>query len=404
MLRITAVGGPRIDDRLLRRVCPLAPGALDAALRELLDCHILEPDVDDRGYVFRHALTAEAVYEDALPGERVRLHAAFAHAIGEDPDLAAAGGALAAVERARHWHRARHGIEALPAWVQAATAAESVYAYPEALAAYENALELWPTIEGAEALAGLDEVELLRRAAEAAYRAGALIRALTLAQNALALLDERRTRCEPPCWPNASAAIPGRRVGKLTRSPTTSGPSSSHPSTLRPRSGHAPWPGTPRSSCATGWTRPAARFAQEAIEAARQVGAVAVEAHALNTLAMAKCWMGDEPGALSAMEESARLTERSDDDENVARLWFNRRELLSTLGRVEEAATVARQGCAVLRDIGLARSLGAYAAGYASFPLVDLGCWDEARRSSTTPSTSPNRAGGAPGRCNHGPG
>ena len=100
----------------------------------------------------------------------------------------------------------------------------------------------------------------------------------------------------------------------------------------------------------------AARLAQEAIDAARQVGAVAVEAHALNTLAMAKCWMGDEPGALSAMEESARLTEPSGDDDNIGRLWVNRVELLFTLCRLDEAAAVARQGCAVLRDIGLGRS------------------------------------------------
>ena len=33
----------------------------------------------------------------------------------------------------------------------------------------------------------------------------------------------------------------------------------------------------------------------------------------------------------------------------------------------------------MLRDIGLARSNGAYMAGYACFPLVDIGCWDEAR-------------------------
>ena len=123
----------------------------------------------------------------------------------------------------------------------------------------------------------------------------------------------------------------------------------------------------------------AARFAQEAVDVARQVGALAAEAHALNTLALAKCWMGDEPGALSAMEESARVTERGGDDDAVGRLWVNRVELLFTLCRVEEAAAVARQGCAVLRDIGLGRGNGAYLAGYACFPLVDLGCWDEAR-------------------------
>jgi DNA-binding CsgD family transcriptional regulator len=379
VLRIAAVGGPRIDDGLLRRVCPLAPAALDAALRELLDCHVLKPGADDRGYVFRHALTAEAVYEDALPGERVRLHAAFARVIGDEPELAAAGGTLAALERAKHWHRARQGSEALPAWVDAAMAAERVHAHPEALAAYENALELWPTIEGAEALSGVDEVELMRRAAEAAYRTGRLVEALTLAQSALALVDAR----DEPLRAAVGAErlglyswASGREADALAYYQRAVELAPEHPvSAERARvlAGHA-------QILMLNWLDvPAARFAQEAIDAARQVGAVAVEAHALNTLALAKCWMGDEPGALWAMDESARLTERSGDADNVARLWINRGELLFTLCRVEEAATAARQGCAVLRDIGLARTNGAYAAGYAYFPLVDLGCWDEAR-------------------------
>jgi DNA-binding CsgD family transcriptional regulator len=378
VLRIAAVGGPRIDDRLLRGVCPVAPEALDVALRELLDFHVLEPDADGRGYVFLHALTAEAVYEDALPGERVRLHAAFARAIGEDPDLATAGGVLAAVERARHWHRARNATQALPAWVEAATAAERVHAHPEALTDYENALELWPTMEGAETLTGLDEVELLRRAAEAAYHAGTLARALALAHRALALVDERDERLR--------AAVLAERLGRYS---WASGRETDALAYYQRAVELAPQrPGAERAGALAGqaiilmlnWRETAAaRVAQEAIDAARQVGAVAVEANALNTLALAKCWLGDEVGALSAMDESARLTERSGDDDNVGRLWVNRVELLFTLCRVEEAAAAARQGCALLRDIGLGRSNGAYLAGYASFPLVELGCWDETR-------------------------
>jgi len=30
------------------------------------------------GYAFRHALLAEAVYDDLLPGEKARIHAAYA--------------------------------------------------------------------------------------------------------------------------------------------------------------------------------------------------------------------------------------------------------------------------------------------------------------------------------------
>jgi hypothetical protein len=106
----------------------------------------------------------------------------------------------------------------------------------------------------------------------------------------------------------------------------------------------------------------AAQVAQEAIDAARQVEAVAVEANALNTLALAKCWLGDEHGALSAMDESARLTERSGgDDDDVGRLWINRVELLFTLCRVEEAADVARRrvhGWVRVLSAGGPRTLG----------------------------------------------
>jgi DNA-binding CsgD family transcriptional regulator len=379
VLRTAAVGGARIDDGLLRRVCPLVPEALDAALRELLDCHVLEPDPDERGYVFRHALTAEAVYDEALPGERVRLHTAFAHAIGDDPDLATAGRTLAALERAQHWHRARNTTEALPAWVEAATAAETVHAYPEALAAYENALELWPLIEDAGALSGLDEVDLMRRAADAAYRTGLLALALTLAQNALAVVNERDEPLRAAVLIERFGLYSwasGREADALAYFQRAVELAPEHPvSAERARvlAGHA-------QILMLNWLdSAAARVAQEAIDTARHVGAVSVEAHALNTLAMARCWLGDEPGALSAMDESARLTERSADADNVARLWVNRMELLYTVCRVDEAAAVARQGCAVLRDIGLARANGAYMAGYASFPLVDLGCWDEAR-------------------------
>ncbi len=41
-----------------------------------------------RGYAFRHALTRDALYDDMLPGERVRLHAAYGDALCRRPDAA----------------------------------------------------------------------------------------------------------------------------------------------------------------------------------------------------------------------------------------------------------------------------------------------------------------------------
>ena len=378
VLGAAAVGGQRTDDGLLRRVCQLDTGELDVALQELLDSHVLEPDIEARGYVFRHALTAQAVYESVLPGERVRLHVAFAEAIRDDPDLAAAGGVLAAVERAGHWHRARHSREALGAWVAAAAAAEAVYAPPEASAAYENALELWPIVDGAEELAGMDEVELLRRAAEAAYHAGTVAHALAHAQKALALVDEQ---AEP-----LRAAALTERLGSFSWSAGREQDSlaffqravelvpESPPSAVRAHAlaGHA------RILMLHWIDTAAAQRAEEAIDVARQVGAVAAEAHALNTLAIELGVQGDEAAALQAMEESARLSERSGDDENIARLWNNHTNLLLCLGDLETAASVAGQGAGVLRDRGLGRNF-ALSEIYGALPLIELGYWSEAR-------------------------
>ena len=379
VLRVAAVGGPRIDDGLLRRVCPLAPETVDAALRELLDYHVLEPDADRRGYMFRHALTVEAVYDEALPGERVRLHAAFARAIGDDPNVATAGESLASVERARHWQRAGHGTDALPAWVEAATEAERVRAYPEALAAYESALELWPSIDRAETLAGLTEVELLRRAAMAASWAAEPARALSLVESVLALVDESG---EP-----GRAAVLLELLGRYS---WASGQEADALTYFQRAVDLAPAqpPSAERARALAGhaqilmlhWhDQEAKQRAQEAIDAAHQSGAVTVAAHALNTLSSALVGQGDEAGALRTLDESARLTEHSGDDVNVARLCTNRVYHQFGFGHLEAAVAHAQHGRAVLRDLGLGRGPGAHLVTNESLALVDLGRWDEAR-------------------------
>ena len=59
--------------------CPTAE--LDGALRRPWRSNVLVPGDDT--YAFRHALLGEAVYDDLLPGERVRLHAPYAEALRE---------------------------------------------------------------------------------------------------------------------------------------------------------------------------------------------------------------------------------------------------------------------------------------------------------------------------------
>jgi predicted ATPase len=54
VVQVTAVAGRRVTHGLLAAVADLPDGELDAALRDAIDEHILEPRGDD-GYGFRHA-------------------------------------------------------------------------------------------------------------------------------------------------------------------------------------------------------------------------------------------------------------------------------------------------------------------------------------------------------------
>jgi hypothetical protein len=80
---------------------PLIRALRAAAGRQLL---VTRPGQD--GYDVRHALLREVVEADLLPGERVRLHGAYARTLTDWPELAAASPTVAAAEVAVHWDAA----------------------------------------------------------------------------------------------------------------------------------------------------------------------------------------------------------------------------------------------------------------------------------------------------------
>ena len=148
LLRTASVAGRAVPDRLLAEVAGLGENELYAALREAVENHLLVVAPDGQGYAFRHALTRDAVYEDMLPGERVRLHAAYGEALERDPGLAAgeAGQAGWPTALAYHWYAALDLPRALPASIDAARHAMDSYAPAEALRHLERALEIWPRV------------------------------------------------------------------------------------------------------------------------------------------------------------------------------------------------------------------------------------------------------------------
>ena len=198
-IRAAAVAGRQVSHNLLAHASGLTDGDLDLALRAAVEANVLLPVAGDR-YMFRHALLAEAVYDDLLPGERVRLHAAYARALRahDIPGTAA--------ELARHARAAHDLVTAARASVRAGEEAMAVGGPDEAARHYELALEL---LADPDVAAGVDEdveegeridrVDLATRACAAAVSAGHLFRALALAQDQLRVLSPRRRAPSTAC-------------------------------------------------------------------------------------------------------------------------------------------------------------------------------------------------------------
>ncbi|WP_084962237.1 helix-turn-helix transcriptional regulator [Thermoactinospora rubra] len=165
VLRAAAVAGRRVEDSLLREVTGLDVGEFEQAVREIVSRGLLR--VDGYGYAFRHALLQEAVYTDLLPGERTRLHAAFAKLLTSPAELA-------------HHHLASHDLAgALAASAEAGRLAERLGAPAEAHRHYDQVLSLWDRVDDPARLAGEERLTLALRSAITAADSGDNHRAVT---------------------------------------------------------------------------------------------------------------------------------------------------------------------------------------------------------------------------------
>ncbi|MDO9379284.1 MAG: LuxR C-terminal-related transcriptional regulator [Nocardioidaceae bacterium] len=178
VVRTASVAGRRVSHPLLAAVSQTTDADLDAALRAAVERHVLVPD-DAGRYSFRHALLAEAVYDDLMPGERTRLHGAYARALGS--------GAVegSAAELARHARLSGQRDLAVRASLEAGDEAMRVGGPGEAGRHYERALELLGEGEPPE---GVDVLALTLRAAQAAVDGGHVDRAVAMLRDALAHL------------------------------------------------------------------------------------------------------------------------------------------------------------------------------------------------------------------------
>ncbi|MDF1602276.1 helix-turn-helix transcriptional regulator [Nocardioides sp. YIM 152315] len=187
VVRTASASGRRVSHEMLAATSGLDTAALDEGLRKAVEMNVLL--AQEGRYAFRHALLGEAVYDDLLPGERVRLHARYVEALHDGT----VGGTAA--ELARHARLANDLDIALTASIQAGREAWDVGGPDEAAYHYQQALQLVADPRRCERSA-VDVSKLATNAAEALSESGDTIRAVALLQEQL----DRLPAETPPEW------------------------------------------------------------------------------------------------------------------------------------------------------------------------------------------------------------
>jgi DNA-binding CsgD family transcriptional regulator len=385
ILKVAAVAGRRVGHDLLVAASGRPEAEVERGLRDAVAGQVLVASAATESYRFRHALLQEAVYGDLLPGERTRLHATYARLLAAaDPDGEDGSGSAAELA----WHcLASHDLPGgLAALVRAADHAATVFAPSEAFRHLTQALELWNRVPDADAVAGVDRVEVLVRAAEAASHSGEFRQAVGLAREAVATIDEEAE-------PLRAAEIYERLSGyvldaelEFERVEEPMLTASRRAVELVPEQ-----PPTPlRARVAAGLARSlmvardyegARRWGDEALAVARAAGSVGDEARALVVVSLLELRFGDV--------ETARQLLRGADEAAAAAgnrpLELEARHALGLfeldLGNLAAACTALDQATELAERSGLAWSgYGIDSRVLRCIAHYAAGSWDEAER------------------------
>jgi DNA-binding CsgD family transcriptional regulator len=377
VLRAAAAGGKRVGHRLLSTVVDLDADELDDALREAADHHLLVLDPAEECWSLRHTLLREVAYSELLPGERARIHAAYARALDDRADFAA-GPDRVASELAHHWLAAGEPAPALVASVAAAEAAEQLFGFAEAEDHYLTALRLWDQVAGAGRKLRMSHSELSERTAAAAHLAGDHRRAAALATDAT---DE--IQASDPVRAGVLSSAGGRYLSAAGEAEEAS---AAHERALRlvPASPPSPERATVLAAYADALMQ-ASRYreslavAREAVAIARAVGARAQEGQALATMGVDLAQLDDDAAGVRHLRDALAMAVEAGRADDAGRAYLRLSELLAgPLNRVDEAVAVADEGAAHAAATGLGRTYGVSLQAAAANGLFRLGRWDEA--------------------------
>jgi DNA-binding CsgD family transcriptional regulator/tetratricopeptide (TPR) repeat protein len=340
VLHQAAVLGEAIHDQWLADLTDRPLAEVTEALREAVSRHLLV--ADGAGCRFRHALVREALYDDLLPGERERWHAAAARLLQDKPPHIPEH--VRQTLLAYHAHAAADVPTAFAASVQAGLESERVFALSAAAVQYERALSLWEGVIDPVGTAGMIQAELLVRAAEALLFGSFSERALTLADAAIVVLPvdlgaEQRAELLVRIANINNTLQRGQRavagyeqaVALLADRP----PSREKARALSSLGGIRRFRGRARDA------EPVLR---EAIAVAEGVGANAIIAQTLCTLGGVHVDKGRAEEGLSALRRSLELSREYGSAKDVCRIYVNLTDALTLCAGYEEAAYLAREG------------------------------------------------------------
>jgi DNA-binding CsgD family transcriptional regulator len=349
------------------------------AARAAVAAHVLAGT--DHGYAFRHALTREAVESELLPVERSRLHADVAKALDR---LAAPGDPVDAARIAFHWHAAGDRPRALSHAVAAGTAASATFAYHVAAQLFERAIDLWPLVPDAAAVAGVDEAAVYERAAEAIYVGRHHARASDFAQAALDRID--------------ATAEPERaaRLHLLNCTARWAANADSAAAVAEARTAAALLP--PESPVLAEAYAAEARFlmlmdhadeAKEPAERAMRIAdangtpqALRAKASALVSLGIVYDKLGDHEAGRDALLAGRELAVRIGDAVSAGRSYINLSSWYGRCGRTAESTQEALDGIAAMVRFGMDHTIGMILRAMVASDLLDAGRWEEADRYS----------------------
>lgn len=382
LCRVVAAAGPRVwhdvlDDVLAdpatgsgQRAGAGVGAEPEETAREAVDAQVLV--ATDVGYAFRHALVQEAVYAELLPGERRRLHAAYARALER-----------ALVQRARsvpklsriadHWWRAGMLDRALAAAVVGHRAAADDAASSAAVALGERALELWEQVPDAEAVAGLPHHELLRTVAESLRGSTRTGRALAVAHEALAE------------WPDDDPVGLARMLSDTALIAGHAG--SGEGPELIERALALVEPGRDdavrgqvlllraRHAMLDGRSQEGIETATAAFDAGVAIGSAELMSVALNLRGVSRMQLGD----LDGFAEIERGREVAGDAwQGLSRYYINGSDALLTIGDWAGAAKIAQDGVAAARRYGASEGSRIMIEGNIVEARIGQGDWAEA--------------------------